>query len=441
MLVRRSSDNATQNIGYSLQTFAGKPYLALDQSAFDAFVGSTGVGYAVTWFDQSGNSRDATQTTATAQPAIRKGAKNLNVNSEATLVTNGLPNGWGIFGPAGITITTTIVPEVIDGITRNTVRVRFLGTATSAGTCGIDSRSSTSIPAQIASSFTFASTTRIVEGSMPIVTAPFRCQITERTGAGSAIRAISTTISPTSGRQRTSTTITCSQSTTAFISNENRFDIASGTFVDVTIAVAMPMCEAGILATPSAYVPTFGLARSNGIGYWWLDFDGVNDSLSTSPFQMSTNPITWYSSIEMNTTVAKANELQTALRKSGSGTNDTAVFADVGQGVLTPRTVAFDNGNISIIAQDFGSNLVRNQDALFTSLYNNTLEIYRNGVGNGSVAGVASMLDFNTPLSIGSQADQLRFLQGSVSEAIIWADNLPNRTSWESESITRLGNV
>lgn len=60
--VRRSSDSAEQDIGF---TSGG----LLDQSALTTFCGA-GSGFVTTWYDQSGNSNNATQTTITAQPAI-----------------------------------------------------------------------------------------------------------------------------------------------------------------------------------------------------------------------------------------------------------------------------------------------------------------------------------------------------------------------------------
>lgn len=60
--VRRSSDNTEQNIG-----FIGQGYL--DTVSLKSFVGS-GSGYVTTWYDQSGNSRNLTQTTAANQPRI-----------------------------------------------------------------------------------------------------------------------------------------------------------------------------------------------------------------------------------------------------------------------------------------------------------------------------------------------------------------------------------
>lgn len=56
--IRRSSDNAEQDIG-----FAGKDF---NWAAFAAFVGA-GTGYVVTMYDQSGNGRNFTQSSAADQ--------------------------------------------------------------------------------------------------------------------------------------------------------------------------------------------------------------------------------------------------------------------------------------------------------------------------------------------------------------------------------------
>jgi hypothetical protein len=60
--VRRSSDNTEQNIGFD---GSGN----LDTTALTSFCGA-GNGFVTTWYDQSGNSRNATQTTAANQPQI-----------------------------------------------------------------------------------------------------------------------------------------------------------------------------------------------------------------------------------------------------------------------------------------------------------------------------------------------------------------------------------
>lgn len=59
--VRRSSDSAEQDIGFSGND--------LDTTSLLSFVGS-GDGFVTTWYDQSGNGRHATQTTAVSQPQI-----------------------------------------------------------------------------------------------------------------------------------------------------------------------------------------------------------------------------------------------------------------------------------------------------------------------------------------------------------------------------------
>jgi hypothetical protein len=59
--VRRSNDNTEQNIG-----FVG---VDLDTASLKTFVGANS-GFVTTWYDQSGNARNITQTTAANQPRI-----------------------------------------------------------------------------------------------------------------------------------------------------------------------------------------------------------------------------------------------------------------------------------------------------------------------------------------------------------------------------------
>lgn len=60
--VRRSSDNAEQDIGYTVGNL-------LDESALTTFVGANN-GFVTTWYDQSGNGNNAVQSTAANQPQI-----------------------------------------------------------------------------------------------------------------------------------------------------------------------------------------------------------------------------------------------------------------------------------------------------------------------------------------------------------------------------------
>lgn len=74
--VRRSNDNAEQDVGF---TALGN----LDESALSTFVGANS-GFIATWYDQSGNARNATQTTAGNQPRI--------VNAGVIEKINGIPS-------------------------------------------------------------------------------------------------------------------------------------------------------------------------------------------------------------------------------------------------------------------------------------------------------------------------------------------------------------
>lgn len=75
--VRRSSDNAEQDIGF---TGAGD----LDESALTTFVGA-GNGFVATWYDQSGNGNNATQSTAANQPQIVSSGSVVKENLKGTL--------------------------------------------------------------------------------------------------------------------------------------------------------------------------------------------------------------------------------------------------------------------------------------------------------------------------------------------------------------------
>lgn len=59
--IRRDSDNAEQDIGFSGDTY--------DSSALSSFVGAAS-GYIVTLYDQTGNGENATQSTAANQPRL-----------------------------------------------------------------------------------------------------------------------------------------------------------------------------------------------------------------------------------------------------------------------------------------------------------------------------------------------------------------------------------
>lgn len=76
--VRRSSDNAEQDIGFSGNSF--------DSAALATFVGANSA-FVTTWYDQTGNSRNMLQATAGRQPRI---------------VNAGVADGKLVFNPSGV---------------------------------------------------------------------------------------------------------------------------------------------------------------------------------------------------------------------------------------------------------------------------------------------------------------------------------------------------
>jgi len=79
--VRRSSDNAEQNIGFDA---LGN----LNTTALTTFCSGTN-GFVTTWYDQSGNGNNLTQSIATNQPQIVSSGSVILKNSKPTLQTDG----------------------------------------------------------------------------------------------------------------------------------------------------------------------------------------------------------------------------------------------------------------------------------------------------------------------------------------------------------------
>jgi hypothetical protein len=101
--VRRSSDNATQDIGFTA-------YGDLDTAALKTFVGS-GNGYVTIWYDQSGNGRNATQTTTSQQPAIVLNGVVQRANTQPAVVFDGISQ----------TMASAAFGTIAQGFTRNSV--------------------------------------------------------------------------------------------------------------------------------------------------------------------------------------------------------------------------------------------------------------------------------------------------------------------------------
>jgi hypothetical protein len=123
--VRRSSDNAEANIGFT----AGGDLNAADLLTF---VGS-GNGFVTTWYDQSGNARNATQTTAGAQPRI--------VNAGVIDIANGKPairfNGSNtFFSGVSLPLSQLTLSSVLNDVTQQGAIRYPIGTGFAGGASG-----------------------------------------------------------------------------------------------------------------------------------------------------------------------------------------------------------------------------------------------------------------------------------------------------------------
>jgi hypothetical protein len=83
ILVRRSSDNTNQAIGFLASGH-------LDTTALKNFVGAGNSGFVNTWYDQSGNSNHAVQGTFANQPRIVNAGVIERVNGQPSLFTDGV---------------------------------------------------------------------------------------------------------------------------------------------------------------------------------------------------------------------------------------------------------------------------------------------------------------------------------------------------------------
>jgi hypothetical protein len=88
--VRRSNDNTEQDIGF---TSSGD----LDTASLKTFVGANS-GFVTTWYDQSGNARNATQTTAANQPRVVNAGTVERQGSRPTVSFDGSNDNFNITG-------------------------------------------------------------------------------------------------------------------------------------------------------------------------------------------------------------------------------------------------------------------------------------------------------------------------------------------------------
>jgi len=120
--VRRESDNTEQNIGFVNNE--------LDTSALATFCSGTD-GFVTTWYDQSGNSINATQATAANQPKIYDSVSGvIEVNSKPSISITNSPLTWFNINTS-ITLNTSF--SAIKSIAFNTLNYLYYNSALNRG--------------------------------------------------------------------------------------------------------------------------------------------------------------------------------------------------------------------------------------------------------------------------------------------------------------------
>jgi hypothetical protein len=174
MRVRRSSDNAEQDIGFSGND--------LDTTALAAFIGAN-TGTVVTWYDQSGNGADAAQATASWQPRIINAGVLDTINSKASVRWVGGSNRLDFSSVQGIPVSLYMVARfnsyvagahLIDGSTLSPRMLLGYGGATNyqmynGGSAGTGGTTDTTTPHCLVAVFNNASSSLSVDGGANVM--------------------------------------------------------------------------------------------------------------------------------------------------------------------------------------------------------------------------------------------------------------------------------
>jgi hypothetical protein len=129
--VRRSSDNTEQDIGF---TALG----VLDESALTTFCGA-GNGFVTTWYDQSGNARSATQTTAANQCRIVNSGvvEKLNnkpaINAFAAITIKSYAINYSNIINRPVTIFSVLKNDILPSNPYNNITFHIAGSFTDGG--------------------------------------------------------------------------------------------------------------------------------------------------------------------------------------------------------------------------------------------------------------------------------------------------------------------
>ena len=115
--VRRSSDDTEQDIGFNASN-------ELDTAALLSFVGTGGTdnGFVTTWYDQSGNGKNATNSNESEQPKIVSGGAVTQFDSINSILFDGSDDNFSVTMNLNTTAFSSFVVAGEDGTLENTAQ-------------------------------------------------------------------------------------------------------------------------------------------------------------------------------------------------------------------------------------------------------------------------------------------------------------------------------
>ena len=323
-----------------LKKYGGSLYIPSGATCFQDSAGSTpgAQDQPVGLMRDLVGTNHATQTTAGYKPILRKGRKNCAVNTSFTLgIVDGSPGTppsyWNSTSPAAYGITRTIAHGTdIDG---DYIELSYAGTNSSGAVqypSGLVSHY-LATPALPGCTVAVSAGYKLVAGTWPAGGATGRSwNIWENSAAGAYLTsknlgAINTTLGEYTVLSGTKTLDNASTAYCQFV--PLNLSIGIGATIDFTVRIYRPVITVGLV--PAVWSSNTSLvSTSDGVGPYWLDFDGTDDRLvlGSIPFQQTDDQCVVGAGFVVGNTnnalftvssTTLANPLVAQLRNTGAG--------------------------------------------------------------------------------------------------------------------------
>jgi hypothetical protein len=184
-----------------------------------------------------------------------------NNSMQGAAVSGAIPTNWS---PASGALANGITRTVVGLGTENGIEyidLRFAGTTSTAAGTSLSQESSIFVAALNGQSWTYSFFNKLVGGDLTNV-GNITAVVSERDGAGAALATSTTIVVPTSSWQRTSTSRTFNNASTAFVLGQIGIAMASGVAVDFTLRIGWPQLELGAFVTSPIRTTTAAATRA-----------------------------------------------------------------------------------------------------------------------------------------------------------------------------------